>query len=81
MMKLTSQNRNPSAVLVLLCSNRAVIRTKILRGWLEPPKRPLGGGVLVDNFKCALVLFFFRTESGIALVKCQLCKGVCRRRY
>jgi hypothetical protein len=39
----------PSAVLVLICYNRAVIRKKCPGGWPEPQKMSLGGGVLVDN--------------------------------
>jgi hypothetical protein len=39
------QYRNPSEVLVLLSFNGDVIRTSIPRGWQEPPKRSLGGGV------------------------------------
>jgi hypothetical protein len=47
--RLLKTASNPSAVVVLIYSNGAVVRVRKKLpgggGWLEPPKRPLGGGV------------------------------------
>jgi hypothetical protein len=63
--KSTSQKRNPSAVLVLvlLCSDRAVIRTKINPGGGRNHQNGLGGGIHVDNYKCARALNKFKSIS------------------